>query len=339
MKKPWYHYLFTRSPIAKIMWGIASVMITILALVVQHFMEYPRMDAQTLSWEGRSVEQGAALYYNNCASCHGYQGQGGAAPALNSRYFFGTEVDADFNPWDLPEERWVGRLTDVGWAGSMHDYVELTLAGGRPSKAHNQWNQVMPTWGSQFGGPLGADKVIHLTNFVVNWREEALAQTPEEDPWQFFQDTLSTGLPYMPDEPGYDAKIAAAIQAAELAGREAGYMIDGVEAAPPPPARAPQELYVTMTCTACHGVDQDQTEDNRGPVGPYHGNLWETAGSTVEGMSAEEYVYTSIIDPNAHIVDGYPSPSSMPATLAEQMTEEEIQGLVAWLLDPNKEVD
>ncbi|MEM7537321.1 MAG: c-type cytochrome [Chloroflexota bacterium] len=333
MKKPWYHYLFTRSPIAKIIWGIASVVITVIALLLQGLFEEQRMDAQTLSWEGRSVEQGAALYYNNCASCHGFLGQGGAAPALNSRYFFGTEDDS------MPEELRIGRLNDVGWAGSMHDYVELTLAGGRPSKAHNQWNQVMPTWGSQFGGPLGADKIIHLTNFVVNWKDESLAQTPEEDPWQFFQDTLSKGLPYHPYEPGYDAKIAAAIQAAELGGKAAGYVIDGVEAAPAPAARAPQELYVTMTCTACHGVDQNQTEENRGPVGPYHGNLWETAGSTVEGMSAEEYVYTSIVEPNAHIVEGYPSPSSMPATLAEQMTEEEIQGLVAWLLDPNKQID
>jgi len=101
-------------------------------------VEVPRMQAQTESWEGRSIENGAAIYSNNCASCHGISGEGmyGRAPALHSKYFFEQ------------------RLTDIEWTGSLKSYVSLTVHAGRPSKVSTQWTEIMPTWGSDFGGPL-----------------------------------------------------------------------------------------------------------------------------------------------------------------------------------------
>lgn len=279
------------------------------------------MEAQTESWHGRSTELGAGLYANNCASCHGLDGKGlpAVAPALNSRYFFAQ------------------RLNDVGWAGSQEQYVLLTLHAGRPSKVRTQWANIMPTWGTNFGGPMRNDQVQDVTNYVMNWQETALLQTPEEDPWQFFQDALSRELPYMPDEPGFDEQVQKALAAATAAGA-VNYSIAGADA--PPPAdmeegavtvRDPETLFSTMGCIGCHNLDLPQDDDNKGPVGPNLANIAENASNRIAGVDADEYVYQSITAPNDYIVTGY-NAGIMPQNLAEQMSDEEIQGLVTWLL-------
>ena len=62
------------------------------------------------------------------------------------------------------------------------------------------------------------------------------------------------------------------------------------------------------------------------------GNLADNAATRVDGQDAETYVYNSIVNPNDYIVPGY-NANIMPANLAEQMTEEELDGLVNWLLE------
>lgn len=334
MRKPLYYYLYTRSPILKIFWGIVSTVAMLAIIAFVGFTEEGRMEAQTDNWDARSIEKGAALFANNCASCHGADGRGlpNVAPALNSRYFFSDDVTIDGET--IP----AGRLTDVGWAGSRKNYVMLTVAAGRPSKADAHWSALMATWGIDYGGPLRNDQVIAVANYVLNWEEEALAQTPEEDPWQFFRDSLAEQLPYHPDEPGYEIKLAEALAAAEAAG-VSNYELNGevytfeqpdeAEVVGP---RSPQELRIAMGCAGCHSMDPDSDVQLPGP--PQY-NIHEIAGSRVEGQTAEEYVYESIVNPGAYLVEGYQN--LMPGNFADQMTEEEIQGLVAWFLDPNRE--
>jgi mono/diheme cytochrome c family protein len=294
MDKPWYTRLYVKSPVIKLLIGILGVgggIVLLLLLLVQEPM---RMEAQTQNWDGRSIEQGAAIFANNCASCHGMDGQGNPGPALNSRYFFSQ------------------RLDDVSFNGSIQDYVALTVNAGRPSKHNPQWGGlVMATWGEDYGGPLRNDQVQNVARYVANWEDTALQQTMEEDPWIPFQDTT----PKVPIEQVY--------------------MDEGGEPLPPPEPRAPEELWVAMACSGCHNLDEPQTEDNRGPIGPNMGNLAEHAGQRVEGVSAEDYVYTSIVNPNEYVVEGY-QPGVMLQNFAQQMTEEEIRGLVDWLLDPNR---
>jgi mono/diheme cytochrome c family protein len=298
MRKPWYTYLYVKSPILKILYGIIAVMISVVVIVGLAVAEEPRMQAQTDNWNGRSIEKGAEIWANNCSTCHGVNGQGLPGPALNSRYFF------------------TQRIQDIGWTGTLHDYVELTVAAGRPSKVTAQWGVIMPTWGNRYGGPLRDDQITHVTNYVMNWESTALQQSPEEDPWIPFNDAPSR-----------------AEGAEEAAGEETAVESAG--------ARSPQDLFTKarpdgMGCNACHMIDQPQTDTNRGIVGPNLGNLHETAGTRVPGLSAEEYVRQSIVDPNAHVEPGY-LPGLMPQDLARVMTEEEIDSLVAWLLDPNRE--
>ena len=298
MKKPWYSFLYVRSPLAKIFLGIVAVLITIAILLFLGVIEERRMEAQTANWDGRGIEKGADIYANNCANCHGPDGKGlpGVAPALNSKYFF------------------TQRLNDVSWTGSLHDYVALTVAAGRPSKVNSQWAQRMPTWSQEFGGPFRGDQVDNVTAFVLNWEEDALLQGTAEnpDPWQMFADAPTRAL-------AEDGSAPAA------------------EAAPEPTGPLPpQELFVSMGCSGCHNLDLPQDADNRGPVGPNMGNLPELAGTHVPGEDAPTYVHNSIVNPNAYVAEGYMA-GIMPQNFAERMSEEEINALVEWLLNPDRQ--
>lgn len=296
--------LFVKSPILKIALGILGALGCIILLFLVLLTEEVRMEDQTDNWVAREIENGALLYANNCASCHGADGKGlpGVAPALNSHYFFHEE----------------GRLADVGYNGSLESYVQLTVAAGRPSKANSQWANRMATWGSQFGGPLRGDQVVEVTKYVMNWRESALAQTPEEDPFLPFNDVR---------KPTNEQSIAVLLGDAPAAPAESAPDTGGT--------RDPATLFTTMACGACHVMDQPQDTRNRGPIGPNMGNLAETAANRVAGLSAEEYVYQSITQPGAYVVESYVT-GIMPANFTDTMSDEEIRGLVAWLLDPNR---
>ena len=93
-----------------------------------------------------------------------------------------------------------------------------------------------------------------------------------------------------------------------------------------------KELYEQATlgsaagCKTCHSLEPGTVI-----IGPSMAGIGTVAASRVSGMSAEEYLKKSIVDPNAYIVDGFPA-SVMPNTYINQLTEEEIDKLVAYLL-------
>ena len=93
-----------------------------------------------------------------------------------------------------------------------------------------------------------------------------------------------------------------------------------------------KELYEQATlgsaagCKTCHSLEPGTVI-----IGPSMASIGTVAASRVSGMSAEEYLKKSIVDPNAYIVDGFPA-SVMPNTYTNQLTEEEIDKLVAYLL-------
>jgi mono/diheme cytochrome c family protein len=297
MEKPWYSFLYVRSPITKIVLGILSVLVAIAVVLIVGVMEESRMEAQTGNWDGRSIEKGAEIYANNCYTCHGPSGQGGSGPALNSKYFFEN------------------RLADIGFTGTLEDYVKLTIAAGRPSNTNGQWVVIMPTWSTEFGGPLRPDQVEHVTNYVMNWESTAVLQTPEEDPFIPF-----TNIP-------------------TAQGSAAGGEAVAAEPVEPGEMRAPEVLFGNppggVGCVACHNLDLPEDANNRGIIGPNLGNLAETAPTRVAGEDAVTYVHNSIVNPSAHTVAGYPA-GVMPPGLDARMTPEELDALVAWLLDPNR---
>lgn len=97
------------------------------------------------------------------------------------------------------------------------------------------------------------------------------------------------------------------------------------------PVEIGKAAYAKYGCAGCHGEP-----GGAGVIGPNLGGLATRAGSTVAGQSAEEYIRTSIVNPNAYIVPECPTgacPSGiMPQNFAQQMSPEELDGLVQYLL-------
>ena len=78
-------------------------------------------------------------------------------------------------------------------------------------------------------------------------------------------------------------------------------------------------------CITCHSLDADTTL-----VGPSLAGVATRAADRVPGVTAAEYLRTSILRPAAYVVDGY-EPDRMPANWGEVLTEAEVDALVAFL--------
>jgi mono/diheme cytochrome c family protein len=79
-------------------------------------------------------------------------------------------------------------------------------------------------------------------------------------------------------------------------------------------------------CVTCHSLEEGVTL-----VGPSHAGIGAAAGSRVPGMSAEEYLRQSIVDPDAHLEDNF-SPGVMYQNFGTDLTEQQISDLVAFLM-------
>jgi hypothetical protein len=66
-------------------------------------------------------------------------------------------------------------------------------------------------------------------------------------------------------------------------------------------------------------------------VGPSFAGIGNRAENRVPGLSAEEYLRQSILEPDAYIVEGYPSGLMVP-NLGETLTDAQIDDLVAFLM-------
>jgi cytochrome c551/c552 len=82
-------------------------------------------------------------------------------------------------------------------------------------------------------------------------------------------------------------------------------------------------------CITCHSLEPDVVL-----VGPSHAGLADRAGNYQEGVSAEEYLRTSITSPDDHIVEGF-TPGVMYQNYGEDLSAREINDLVAYLLTLN----
>jgi len=79
-------------------------------------------------------------------------------------------------------------------------------------------------------------------------------------------------------------------------------------------------------CATCHSLDAGLVI-----VGPSLNGIASRAGSTVSGLSAEEYLRQSIIDPDAHLVEGFPA-GTMPQVWEDELTGDQIDQLIAFLM-------
>ena len=94
------------------------------------------------------------------------------------------------------------------------------------------------------------------------------------------------------------------------------------------PIAAGRELFKSAGCNACHTLDD---ADATAQVGPDLNQLASVAEDRERDLSAEEYVRESIVNPPAYEVEGYDS-TTMPGNFEDQLTPEEIDTLVQYLL-------
>lgn len=79
-------------------------------------------------------------------------------------------------------------------------------------------------------------------------------------------------------------------------------------------------------CITCHSLEPDVVI-----VGPSQHGLDTRAATRVPGQSAEEYIRNSIINPDDYVVEGF-APGVMYQNYAEELTEQEINDIVAYTL-------
>jgi ferredoxin/cytochrome c2/succinate dehydrogenase hydrophobic anchor subunit len=97
-------------------------------------------------------------------------------------------------------------------------------------------------------------------------------------------------------------------------------------------ADAGRSLYFEGTlgtnagCRICHSLDPGLTL-----VGPSLDGVATRAASRISGLSAEEYLRQSILDPDAYVVAGFPA-GQMLQNFGTLLTAEDIDNLVAFLL-------
>jgi len=102
-----------------------------------------------------------------------------------------------------------------------------------------------------------------------------------------------------------------------------------VACAPEAPATEPvardRQLYHSLGCANCH--EPNLFGQRLGPPLERIGTVAETRRP---GLSAEEYIRQSILDPGAYVVPGYQD--SMPRDLGRDLSPTDLDALVAYLL-------
>jgi len=259
----------------------------ILAVGWAALNEPKRMETFTAQYHARSIQRGAVIFDSSCAPCHGNRGEGleGVAPALNDPALFDGS-----------------RLKEVGWSGSLEDYVKLTVAAGRPVQSA-QWSVIMPTWGQDYGGPMRPDEVQDVVNYVLNWGvvEEAapppaVAQAPTATPsYAAIGTDMDSPLP-----PGDAARGEALFSGAQ----------------PAPDGRP-------LGCNGCHSLD------GAAGVGP---TALGISGRLPAGYdSIDYYLREAILLPEAHKVPGFES-VAMPANFGDRLAAQDLADIIAYLL-------
>lgn len=92
----------------------------------------------------------------------------------------------------------------------------------------------------------------------------------------------------------------------------------------PPEIAAGKRLF-QVHCASCHAVQSEAVI-----VGPSLAGVAARAGERMDGLDARQYMELSILQPEAYLVEGFEN--LMPSTLGKQLTGEEVDALVGYLL-------
>ena len=276
----------------KIIIGTISFMIAMMVLGYAALRETARLERFTAARTGRQIEAGAHLYDQNCATCHGVHAKAEECYDASSGKPIGC-IGLPLNYNALLCGDISLRMEAMNWEGSKDAFIQSTLASGRPGTE-------MPTWSENFGGPMRADQIENITEYILNYETEELCSTPA-----FVYDWQETYAEYSVEFPEGNAAHG-------------------------------EELFLSFGCTGCHGNLEDEAS---AAVGPWLGDIAEVGSTRVEGLTADEYVYESILDSSAFISPECPTgpcagpPSAMPDNFPLRMSEnpQDLQDLMSFI--------
>lgn len=160
------------------------------------------------------------------------------------------------------------------------------------------------------------ESIVDPSAHVVEGFQDIMPKNYDE---QFDDQQIDSLVAYIISA-GSEGGAADDAEATEEAAEDAEGEADGAAAAGD--AAAGGELFA-QNCAGCHG-DADG-------AGPARVGMGERAAARVEGMSAEDYLHESIVDPSAHVVEGFSD--IMPKQYGEQFSEEQIANLIAYMLE------
>lgn len=131
--------------------GLGLTLAILITFQIYIIREPVRIKADEAADKLFAETAGRDLYTENCASCHGEDGEGDIGPALNSRELLATTSDEVlFN------------LTRTGIPGT-----------------------IMPAWGQAFGGPFTDEEASQMVAFMRAWEPtapEIIVAEAEPDP-------------------------------------------------------------------------------------------------------------------------------------------------------------
>ena len=268
--------------------GVLLVLFTGIFIVLYGIREEQRMGEYVNHQEAQAIEVGAELFDINCSGCHGSQGEGvlGLCPPLNDRNFFDN------------------RIKEVGWSGSLEDYIVATVSSGRlnstrPELYAGQGSPAMPAWSEDYAGPLREDQIRNIAAFVVNWEATAPDRSQEQ----------------VLEGPPVGADIAVELPE--------GDPVNG------------EVLATTKACAGCHvntttGPAWLPSGDSPG-IGARAESRYTEADYTGNATSPEQYLLESMIQPNVFVVEGY-AEGIMPGIYSQTLTAQDAADLIVYML-------
>jgi mono/diheme cytochrome c family protein len=233
-----------------------------------------------------SIEVGADLFDTNCRPCHGAKGEGtpGLCPPLNDKHFF------------------TDRLKEVGWSGSLEDYIVATVSSGRlvstrPDQYPGGGKPAMPSWSDRFGGPLRDDQIRNIAAFIMNWEATAGEVTTSTVTVQ-----------------GVGTDITVKLPAGD--------------------AQRGNQLAQSKGCAACHittavGPAWAKTGDQPG-IGDRAATRIKDPSYTGKATTPEQYLFESIVTPHVYLVP--PFGPIMPDTFGQTLSAQDVADLIAYML-------
>ena len=299
----------------RILAGLVGFLAMLSVCTIVGISDIGALGERDINFKARSVEAGARTYAEQCARCHALDGKGieGQGPTLSHISFVG-EAEQTIGSNNVLGSKDITkslRLYQLGWGGSLVNYIRGVVAAGIPIKSTSNWDTVHPTFSQTYGGNLREDEVNNVANYVANW---SLAPYIGDD----------VILPPEPGTGGAPKPTAVPLTADQQKG---------------------QQLVVSLGCNACHAIRGVMN----GAVGPNLTNIATMAEAKVASdeykanvkgqpaaTTAEEYIIQSIHFPNAYIEPKCPqgpcAAGVMPQTYAQSIPEADFKVLVSYLL-------